>query len=88
MWSSLRLYKSITKLFTRNNIAPQFEQDIQVGSVYNRCILYPADIFHQAGFDMNLESRFIQTFFVFKNGYTEDSNSNDTSNKYDINNCI
>jgi len=81
-------FNSGTKLFTRNNIAPQFEQDIQVGSVYNRCILYPADIFHQAGFDMNLESRFIQTFFVFKNGYTEDSNSNDTSNKYDINNCI
>lgn len=81
-------FNSGTKLFTKNNLGTQFEQDVQVGSVYNRCILYHADTMHQAGFDMNLESRFIQTFFVFKNGYIEDDNSNNTSNKYDINNCI
>jgi hypothetical protein len=77
-------FGSGTKLFTRNDIAPQLEHDIQVGSVYNRCIIYPANTLHQAGFDMNINSRFIQTFFVFNNGVL----SENKGKKYDINNCI
>ena len=54
------------------------------GSGYNRCIIYPANTLHQAGFDMNINSRFIQTFFVFNNGVL----SENKGKKYDINNCI
>ena len=72
-----------TNLFTTNKYGEQFEHDIQVGSVFNRCIVYPADILHQPSFDMNLKSRFIQTFFIFK-----DEESENKDKKYDINNCI
>ena len=34
-------------------------------------------------FDMNLKSRFIQTFFIFKDKELENKDK-----KYDINNCI
>ena len=72
-----------TNLFTTSKYGEQFEHDIQVGSVFNRCIVYPDDILHQPSFDMNLKSRFIQTFFIFK-----DEESENKDKKYDINNCI
>ncbi len=55
-----------TNLFTLDKEFPQFEQDIQVGSKFNRCIIYPSDILHQALYDLNIDSRFIQVFFVCK----------------------
>ena len=56
-----------TNLFTLDKQFPQFEQDIQVGSKFNRCIIYPADTLHQALYDLNIDSRFIQVFFITKN---------------------
>ena len=34
-----------TNLFTTSKYGEQFEQDIQVGSVFNRCIVYPDQYF-------------------------------------------
>ena len=56
-----------TNLFTLNKQFPQFEQDIQVGSKFNRCIIYSSDILHQALYDLNIDYRFIQVFFITKN---------------------
>ena len=74
-----------TNLYTRDNTGSQFEHDIQVGSVFNRCIIYDSSILHQALFDMNVKSRFIQPFFIT----AEDGNKfKKREEKYDINNCI
>ena len=35
-----------TNLFTTSKYGEQFEHDIQVGSVFNRCIVYPELIFY------------------------------------------
>ena len=53
---------SSTNLFTLDKQFPQFEQDIQVGSKFNRCIVYPSDTLHQHLYDLNINSRFIQVF--------------------------
>ena len=55
-----------TNLFTLDKQFPQFEQDIQVGSKFNRCIVYPSDTLHQGLYDLNINSRFIQVFLFVK----------------------
>ena len=44
----------------------------QVGSKFNRCIVYPSDTLHQALYDLNINSRFIQVFFICKKEKSND----------------
>ncbi len=62
----LSSFKSGTRFFTdkRFKEAQQQEQDIQIGSKFNRAIIFDAQISHQALYDLNIESRFIQPFFI------------------------
>jgi hypothetical protein len=51
-----------TKLFTVNK--DQWEPDIVIGAKPNRMIVYNSNIWHEPNFDKNIESRFIQPFFI------------------------
>ena len=53
-----------TKLYTENKNFLQHESDIHIGSKFNRCIIYSGSITHQALYDLNIESRFIQPLFI------------------------
>ena len=53
-----------TKLYTEQDNYLQYESDIHIGSKFNRCIIYNGSITHQALYDLNIESRFIQPFFI------------------------
>ena len=53
-----------TKLYTEQDNYLQHESDIHIGSKFNRCIIYNGSITHQALYDLNIESRFIQPFFI------------------------
>ena len=64
-------FKSGTRLFTYADDFPQHDCDIQIGSKFNRAIIYKSQTSHQALFDLNVKSRFIQTFFLKVEGYDE-----------------
>lgn len=50
-----------TKMFTYKE---QYEPDIIVGSKPNRMIYYKADILHSANYNLNIDERIIQPFFI------------------------
>ena len=62
----LSSFKSGTRFFTdkRFKEAQQQEQDIQIGSKFNRAIIFDAQISHQAMYDLDIDSRFVQPFFA------------------------
>ncbi len=68
----LSSFKSGTRFFTDERFkgGTQQEQDIQIGSKFNRAIIFDCQTSHQALYDLDIDSRFVQPFFI-KN-YAED----------------
>tara|TARA_R100001377_G_scaffold84282_1_gene67489 strand:+ start:15 stop:587 length:573 start_codon:yes stop_codon:yes gene_type:complete len=62
----LSSFKSGTRFFTDERFEEQRqqEQDIQIGSKFNRAIIFNAQTSHQAMYDLDIDSRFVQPFFI------------------------
>ena len=67
----LSSFKSGTRFFTDERFKCvgewqriQQEQDIQIGSKFNRAIIFDCQTSHQAMYDLDIDSRFVQPFFV------------------------
>ena len=62
----LSSFKSGTRFFTDERFKEriQQEQDIQIGSKFNRAIIFDCQTSHQAMYDLDIDSRFVQPFFV------------------------